>query len=216
MTNPVVDLAIYRKYNVDLSQLNDAKLKKHYTDYGRKEGRIANQSDVDNALTNFDPDRYRGVNGDLSGLDNEAITIHWLQYGRREGRSLGDPVPVEYLGPRLDYILEVDFSRVLLLSGRIQQKTSAVSKTFDKEITLQDLAVAALKQVFAVSPSDKDATRRYLFRNAFVFLVEKLYQSGKVRKEDFETWTRYASLNLGYYDIYKKQVIESLHGCGCF
>ena len=91
------DPEFYLAYYPDLVVLKTpARLRKHYLEYGRKEGRAKNFAEAQHNLearegklpSDFDPSIYRMLNPDLNRVFDHLwqYTLHFLEHGRREGR----------------------------------------------------------------------------------------------------------------------------------
>lgn len=109
--SPVYDYSYYTKGNVDVAMAfpgDDAKVLKHFVEFGMKEGRRANDK--------FDVKGYKNKYGDLRaafGNDYEKYFEHYLKYGIDEKRvgtgsaTIEDPV-TKYKG--IDYKLVYNYA----------------------------------------------------------------------------------------------------------
>ena len=109
--SPVYDYSYYTKGNVDVAMAfpgDDAKVLKHFVEFGMKEGRRANDK--------FDVKGYKNKYGDLRaafGNDYEKYFEHYLKYGIDEKRvgtgsdTIENPV-TKYKG--IDYGLVYDYA----------------------------------------------------------------------------------------------------------
>ncbi len=84
----------YKENNADLKNMSALELMQHYVSYGRKEGRVANNSydltpiDIEGYL--FDAKVYADLYPDLRnayGYNEKQLKNHWLNYGKKEGRQ---------------------------------------------------------------------------------------------------------------------------------
>ena len=77
------DCQKYKYYNMDLIYTSEYICKKHYIEYGKKEGRIYKLTDLP---TDFNFEKYKYYNPDLSSLSNVECEKHYIEYGKQEGR----------------------------------------------------------------------------------------------------------------------------------
>ncbi|MFE1601955.1 glycosyltransferase [Methylobacterium sp. ID0610] len=92
---PAIDHAFYRTHHPDLGSFDDAALERHYTEYGREEGRFANPEALIAHLerehgalpADFDAQTYETLYSDLAFAHEWQLKVHYLVFGRREGRT---------------------------------------------------------------------------------------------------------------------------------
>jgi len=74
------DYNFYKNVHKDLNNFTNDQLKKHYLNFGYKEGRIYKLPD------DFDYNLYKNIHEDLSNFSNDQLKEHYLKNGYKEGR----------------------------------------------------------------------------------------------------------------------------------
>lgn len=97
-----LDMAWYAEKNPDVvAEVGDSPLalQQHYDTYGRKEGRMANDHDVEAQLRRlFDAEEYAALYPDVKevfGDDVEAMFRHYISFGLLEARRPSNAVSYE-------------------------------------------------------------------------------------------------------------------------
>ena len=85
------DEQFYRTYYTDLTHMNLKELIRHYNEYGRDEGRVCSQQELNEAIqltgrSDFDPKFYGTYYTDLRHMNLKELIRHYNEYGRDEGR----------------------------------------------------------------------------------------------------------------------------------
>jgi hypothetical protein len=85
------DIKFYRTYHTDLSSFDDFKLINHYNKWGKNEGRVTSQKQLDELIAStcqpdFDINFYRTYYTDLSSFDDFKLINHYNKWGKNEGR----------------------------------------------------------------------------------------------------------------------------------
>jgi hypothetical protein len=78
------DPKIYRELNLDLKNLNDTAVKRHYNYTGYKENR---KYKYENITEVFNPNTYKELNEDLKDMNNLEAKLHYEIYGYKENRK---------------------------------------------------------------------------------------------------------------------------------
>jgi hypothetical protein len=86
-----IDCTFYREYYRDLHHMNDLELIIHYNEFGRNEGRVVSQQQLNEAIKSteredFDPIFYGSYYSELNHLHVLGLVHHYNEYGRNEGR----------------------------------------------------------------------------------------------------------------------------------
>lgn len=127
LLNNEFDKNYYRETNLDLASMSDSDLEKHYSDFGKKEGRpgsfndLLNSPDVAfNALyEGFLWQEYRNQFSDLKHFDKlSQIITHFVKSGHREARVVAKSLPL--LRPEL-YQNYVQYSNNGIASEKIKK-----------------------------------------------------------------------------------------------
>ncbi|GJD64812.1 glycosyltransferase [Methylobacterium frigidaeris] len=94
-----LDVKFYRNYYADMSGASDREVFKHWEEFGRAEGRFANEALArDSAISSgklpkdFDVETYLKLNPDVAAAikwDFQAV-LHYVEHGRAEGRPYAD------------------------------------------------------------------------------------------------------------------------------
>lgn len=86
---PELDLEYYRRYNMDLENLNDRDLILHYGNFGIVENRIINFASLMKIrYPDLDINFYGNVNIDLIGFSDRQLLDHYVNYGFDEGKII--------------------------------------------------------------------------------------------------------------------------------
>ncbi len=88
---PDFDPKFYSTYYTDLNHMNFKELIRHYNEYGRNEGRVCSQQELNELLKStgredFDHQFYRTYYTDLNHMNIKELIRHYNEYGRNEGR----------------------------------------------------------------------------------------------------------------------------------
>jgi hypothetical protein len=88
---PDFDVEFYRTYYNDLSKFHVCKLVEHYNKWGKNEGRVTSQKQLDALIAStgqpgFDVEFYKFYHKDLSKFDVRKLVQHYNEWGKNEGR----------------------------------------------------------------------------------------------------------------------------------
>ncbi len=116
-----MDINFYKNYYKDLSHMDDNQLIHHYNEYGRNEGRIFSQKELNELIEttgkpDFDPNYYGSYYTDLSHMNFKQLVHHYNEYGRNEGRKICDD----------NKIFDIDFYKSYYLDLRHMTKEELI------------------------------------------------------------------------------------------
>lgn len=85
------DIEFYRNYYEDLKNFDDNYLNDHYQNYGKNEGRLTSQKQLDDLIAStgendFDIKFYKTYHKDLSHMRDLGLFYHYNNWGKQEGR----------------------------------------------------------------------------------------------------------------------------------
>jgi hypothetical protein len=88
---PNFDVNFYRMYYKELNDMHVCKLIEHYNTYGKHEGRVTSQKQLDELIAStgqphFDFDFYRNYYEDLNNMHFCKLCEHYNKWGKHEGR----------------------------------------------------------------------------------------------------------------------------------
>lgn len=215
-----VDPVLYRKLYADVAQMTDAEVTAHYINFGRDEGRLANQREVDAALVDFDPKVYVALNKDLAGKSDEDLKTHYLIYGRNEGRKIALDVDLTFSESEFEYVRRVDVGKVNkyidVFFKNITKRAHDHLVKDKKGIIKTDMAEFLIIQIEKTNRKLTLDEKRYLFDFGFKYLVDVLYAGGDLFFEQYSKFREVARRDLRLFDNLYTTVTDKLYaGCCC-
>jgi hypothetical protein len=85
------DIEFYRTYHSDLNHMSDLQLINHYNNWGKNEGRVTSQKQLNELIAStgkpdFDINFYRTYHSDLNHMNDLQLINHYNNLGKNEGR----------------------------------------------------------------------------------------------------------------------------------
>ena len=85
-----LDIFFYKKFNIDIRNLNNKNALNHYKNYGFNENRISNINEFYNLYPTFNINYYKKNNKDLKYIEDVYYLSHYHHYGKFENREITD------------------------------------------------------------------------------------------------------------------------------
>jgi len=108
------DIDFYRTYNSDLSDMSILSLINHYSKWGKNEGRVTSQKQLNELIAStgqpdFDLDFYKNYHKDLSSFHVCKLVEHYNKWGKNEGRVTSQKQLNELIASTGEPDFDVDF-----------------------------------------------------------------------------------------------------------